>query len=161
MDDKTFLKELRKMIREEVTFAVRNLLKESVQPTQQTSFKQDMVHVAKLQEQVRQPRKPLPAKPSLMDILNETKEEMMEEAGVMQFTSKDAQNFQGRGINPAMFGYGDASSMRMGRSAVPETRIPQVDIEGRPVTQLDPVVEQAITRDYSAVMKTLKDKKKI
>jgi hypothetical protein len=49
----------------------------------------------------------------------------------------------------------------IGMSSAPSAAsvAPRTDIDGRPVTELAPEVEQALTRDYSALMKAINKKK--
>lgn len=148
MDTKKFFQEMRKIIREEVNRAIDE--RTTSQSNNGETFKKDMSHAMKLQEQVK--KAPPKENPTLQDLLNETKDSMFSER-TLNFNSSDARGFN-RGAMAQMLGYGDMGP----RGSAP---IPPTDIDGRPVMQLDPTVEKALTKDYSAIMKALKDKKKI
>lgn len=144
MDSKKFFEEVRKIIREEVNLA----LKQQDKPKATLeSFKEDINHGIKLQNEMKSAdmKSKVSEKPSLMDLLNETKNSMLSGDGTLSFTSSDAQNF--RNSMQQSLGYGDG-------------KIPSTDINGVPVKNLDPATEKALTRDYSSVMKAIKDKKK-
>ena len=142
MDNKKFFEEIRKIIREEVNLAIN---KKDIPKSTINSFKEEIQHGMKLQNEVKLAGN-TSGKPTIQDLLNETKQSMLSGDNTLSFTSADAQNF--RGNMAQMLGYGEASA------------IPRTDIEGRPVQNLDPATEKALTRNYSSVMKALKEKKK-
>lgn len=148
MDTKKFFQEIRKIIREEVNKAIdeRVNLKTEVRGD---NFKQDMRHSMRIQEEVK--RAETKEKPSLTDLLNETRDGMVDQSRTMQFAAKDAPAFN-RNMMAQMLGYGEMPS----RSSSP---IPTTDIDGKPVQQLDSSVETALTRDYSKLMKVISEKK--
>lgn len=148
MESKKFFQEIRKIIREEVSRAIDERMNLKIDGM--SNFKKDMSHAMKLQEEIK--KAPPKENPSLQDLLNETRDSMVSER-TMNFNSSDAQGFN-RTMMAQMLGYGEMGP----RGSAP---IPPTDIDGRPVTQLDPTVEKALTKDYSAIMKILKDKKKI
>lgn len=141
MDNKTFFTEIRKIIKEEINLAFK---KKDEPKATLMSFKEEIQHGMKLQNEVKLAGN-TSAKPTIQDLLNETKQSMLSKDNTLSFTSADAQNF--RGNMAQMLGYGDG-------------KIPSTDINGVPVQNLDPATEKALTRDYSSVMKAIKDKKK-
>lgn len=150
MDTKKFFQEIRKIIKEEISSALNEKLEEKADST--AKFKKEIEHGLKLQNEVK--NAPLKENPSLTDLLNETRNSMVNGERALSFGQGDAQGFiSNRGAMAQMLGYGTAPV----RGSAP---IPPTDIDGRPVIQLDPVVEKALTRDYSAVMKAIKEKKK-
>ena len=141
MDSKKFFEEVRKIIREEVNLALN---KKDQPKTTMKLFKEEIQHGMKLQNEVKLAGN-TSGKPTIQDLLNETKQSMLSKDNTLSFTSADAQNF--RGNMAQMLGYC-------------EGKIPSTDINGIPVQNLDPATEKALTRDYSSVMKAIKDKKK-
>ena len=139
MDTKTLFQEIRKIIREEITLA---LSKKDISKKTTDSFKEEIQHGLKLQSEITTTAN---KKTTIQDLLNETRTSMVAEDKTLNFTSADAQNF--RGSMAEALGYGGKST-------------PSVDINGSPVNQLDPVVEKALTRNYSDVMKAIKEKNK-
>ena len=143
MDNKAFFTEIRKIIREEVNLALN---KKDQPKTTMKSFKEEIQHGMKLQNEAKLAENKN-GKQTIQDLLNETKQSMLSGDNTLNFTSADAQNF--RGNMAQMLGYGHSPS-----------GIPRTDIEGRPVQNLDPAIEKALTRNYSDVMKAIKEKKK-
>ena len=141
MDNKAFFTEIRKIIREEVNLALN---KKDQPKSTMKSFKEEIQHGMKLQNEIKLAENKN-GKQTIQDLLNETKQSMLSGDNTLSFTSADAQNF--RGNMAQMLGYG-------------EGKIPSTDINGIPVQNLDPATEKALTRDYSSVMKAIKDKKK-
>ena len=145
MDNKAFFTEIRKIIREEVNLALN---KKDQPKNTMKSFKEEIQHGMKLQNEIKLAENKN-GKQTIQDLLNETKQSMLSGDNTLSFTSADAQNF--RGNMAQMLGYGDSPSA---------SGIPRTDIEGRPVQNLDPAIEKALTRNYSDVMKAIKEKKK-
>lgn len=148
MDTKKFTTVLRKIIREEVTKAVRTELRQMLNEDT-TSHKSTIQHGMQLHDMVEQrPQKAVKKKYSensmLNDILNETAP-LKENSDwtTMNFKSEMAQSFGTSPSQPAV--------------------APHVDIQGKPVdtnNQKVATVVNAMTKDYSALMKAI-DKKKI
>lgn len=145
MDTKKFFEEIRKIIKEEINLALNKRQKID----EETKFKSDIAKIAKFQESVKTPQKN--GKTTLQELLDETKEALTE-GKTVSFTSEDARGFD-RASLARKLGYGDAVF-------ADNSRLPQVDIDGRPITQVDSTVEKAVTRDYSELMKALNNKKK-
>jgi hypothetical protein len=162
MSSKSFVQSLRKMIREEVQLAVRDVIKEIL--TEQVSQTQTPKRQTYTETYKPAPKKVAPKKYSdnslLNDILNDT-------AG-----------FNGEGPNVMLeeslqMDYNDRSewpTMRMGAMPTmrnnPVSMIPTTDPEGRQInaaalanTEAGAAVVTALTKDYSALMKAI-DKKK-
>ena len=153
MDTKSFVKILRKVVREEVQKAVKQILSE-----QKTSHKQVIDHGVRLSRIAENPTNPYSptakkktfSKNSMLnDILNETA--ATADFGNMQegpMVSMDAE------MQSSNF-----ASMMNSQRGVNVT--PTVDAEGRPVNvnNLPEHVTSALTKDYSALMKAI-DKKK-
>jgi len=140
MNSKIFFDEMRKIIREEVQMALKGLITESNVP-RQVQKQQPVKQVKK--RPVRDENEPK----TLMQLLEETADEMKnpESDKTLYFDSTDAANF----------GYGDM--VRGGKAPIPTT-----DINDKPVNtdNLTPAVVEALTRDYSELMKAIKEKKK-
>ena len=147
MDTKKFTTVLRKIIREEVTKAVRTELRQMLNEDT-TSHKSTIQHGMQLHDMVEQrPQKAVKKKYSensmLNDILNDTtplKENS--DWATMNFKSEMAQSF---GTSPSQ-----------------PVVAPHVDIQGKPVdtnNQKVATVVNAMTKDYSSLMKAI-DKKK-
>ena len=150
MDTKSFVKILRKVVREEVSRAVKEALTE-----QKVSHKQVIDHgirLSNLAESPKNPYSPTAKKKSfsknsiLNDILNET-------AANGDFGSMNEGPMVGTEPTPSF------SSMMNSSRGVNVT--PNVDVNGNQVDtrKLPDHVTSALTKDYSAVMKAI-DKKK-
>lgn len=153
METKSFFNALRKLIREEVQAAVRTEMKR-VLSEQRVAPKQIIDHGIRMSEQAIKPSKPktFVKDPMLNDLLNETAAApaIQQEWPTMDFRSEMAQAFGGmKSAGPEM-------------SFSAPTVAPMQDINGAPVNihneQVATVVN-AMTKDYSALMKAI-DKKK-
>jgi hypothetical protein len=171
MDSNKFFKQLRQIIREEVEMAVHkemNILYESLDKvSKKASNSQRMVTEATQTTKpifkkpaVKRPAATFSNNPLINDILNETANN--------GFSSKDFHGILEESYNPTQLGHNDfdewptmrnMSSMGMQSAPSAVTVAPRTDIDGRPVTELAPEVEQALTRDYSALMKAINKKK--
>jgi len=171
MDSNKFFKQLRQIIREEVEMAVHkemNILYESLDKvSKRTSTNQRIVSEAPItsapvfkKANIRKPTTTFSNNPLINDILNETANS--------GFSNKDFHGILEEDYNPTQLGHNDFEewpTMRnmsnIGMSSTPSaaTVAPRTDIDGRPVTELAPEVEQALTRDYSALMKAINKKK--
>jgi hypothetical protein len=171
MDSNKFFKQLRQIIKEEVQLAVRNemnYLYESLDKvSKKSSPNQQMVtEVTQTTKPVfkkpaaKRPATTFSSNPLINDILNETANN--------GFSSKDFHGILEESYNPNQLGHNDydewptmrnMSSMGMQSGPSAATVAPRTDIDGRPVTELAPEVEQALTRDYSALMKVINKKK--
>jgi len=152
MDTKGFINTLRKVIREEVQAAVRTEMKRMLSENK-TDHKKTITHgleleqMANLQTSRHHERKTFSKDPMLNDLLNETATLPADEWATINFKSEMAQAFGGMRSN--------------GDSNVPYIA-PQTDIDGRPVNMANEQVATAVnamTKDYSALMKAI-DKKK-
>jgi hypothetical protein len=152
MNSKEFIKVLRGVIREEVQLAVRTEMKKLL-TEDKTNYKKTITHgleleqMASLQSSKRQDRKTFSKNPMLNDLLNETATLPTDEWTTMNFRSEMAQAFGG------MPSAGDSN--------IPFVA-PNTDLDGRPVNMANEQVAatvNAMTKDYSALMKAI-DKKK-
>ena len=143
MKTESFTKLLRKIIREEVTMAVRKEMK-SLLTEKKTDHKKVMKHGLELESMAARPTKKYVKDPMLNDILNETSP--LQENRTMNYDSSMAQSFK---------------SMMTNEPEVSHVA-PMTDIQGKPVnTNNENVanVVNAMTKDYSSLMKAI-DKKK-
>jgi len=139
MNAKIFFDKIRQIIKEEIQRSTRKIIKEEIQRAL------DMEPVPAAQPSLQEPKKVIKESTgprSIKEMLEDTEDEMT--SGAMNFTSKDAAGFRNR----------FAQIQQGGESAVPA-----VDINGRPTENVDPSVVDALTKDYSKVMKAMKDKK--
>jgi hypothetical protein len=143
MESKSFVKLLRKVIREEVTLAVRRELRSNLNETK-TDHKKVMKHGLELSKMASKKPKKYVKDPMLNDILNSTSP--LSENSTMNYNSSMAQSFK---------------SMMSEEPDVPHVA-PMTDITGKAVNINDQKVAatvNAMTKDYSALMKAI-DKKK-
>jgi hypothetical protein len=143
MDSENFFKKIRSIIREEIDYALeKKIPKNSVSKSSQTK---EIEHGMKLYKEQYNGKKPAVKKPtasnskfnSIQDILNETKRtlnESMEMEREFTFTSDMAENF----------GYSNQSA------AIPQ---------GYSSNDIPENVMDALTKDYSALMKAIDEKK--
>lgn len=156
MDTKSFLKEIRSIIREEIDYALDKKLTELKKQDTQKSIKHGL-SLYKEAQQIPQPqshttKKKVPAKKlnGIQAILEETRR-----------TLEESQNYEDFGDGRTL--YFDSNSMnafandRMSDGfGVPVNAIPK----GVNVSDLAPEVASALTRDYSALMAKLNEKKR-
>lgn len=153
MNSKDFIQTLRKVIREEVQTAVRNelnnILNEGKNSTQPKIVEQKKV--APKQTYTSSVKKQYVKNSLLNDILNETSGYSPSGPMAMLEENIDYNDFSEwptmqRGMRPSM---------------QPKSVLPTTDLEGRPVNvnKLPDDVVNALTKDYSALMKAI-DKKK-
>ena len=169
MDSNKFLKQLRQIIKEEVQTAIHNemnYLYESLDkvskktPTNQRVVTETESKPVFRKANTRKPTATFSSNPLINDILNETANS--------GFSNKDFHGILEENYNPIQMGHNDFEewpTMRnmsnIGMSSAPSVAAiaPRTDIDGRPVTDIAPEVEQALTRDYSALMKAINKKK--
>lgn len=169
MDSTKFLKQLRQIIKEEVQTAIHNemnYLYESLDkvskktPTNQRVVTELEGKPLFKKANTRKPTATFSSNPLINDILNETANS--------GFSNKDFHGILEENYNPVQMGHNDFEewpTMRnmsnIGMSSAPSVAAiaPRTDIDGRPVTDIAPEVEQALTRDYSALMKAINKKK--
>jgi hypothetical protein len=141
MKAESFVKLLRKVIREEVTHVVRNEMKSLLQE-KKTNHKKVINHGMNLNQMVE--KKKYVKDPMLNDILNNTSP--LRENTTMNFNSNMAQSFK------SMMDDNDTQTIVA----------PPTDIHGKAVNMSNEGVKTAVnamTKDYSALMKAI-DKKK-
>ena len=168
MDSKTLIKALKIAVREVIKEELTEILREGLQSTinemkQPKSVKQETVRVAPrmVNEVARKPKVQF-AENKWASVLNETdplseqspdglnsfKELMAEGMDEIRMTSKDAMNFGAMRQN-----------MKEALGVTPTAPKVMEDPETGKVYEVDPVVQQAMTRDYSALMKAINKKK--
>lgn len=143
MKTDSFVKLLRKVIREEVTLAVRKEMK-SLITEKKTNHSSTIKHGIELNNLVNKTKKKYVKDDMLNDILNETSP--LQENRTINYNSNMAQSFK---------------SM-MGSEPDIQHVAPMTDIQGKPVNvnnESVATVVNAMTKDYSALMKAI-DKKK-
>ena len=148
MKTESFTKLLRKIIREEVTLAVRKEFK-TLLTEKKTDHKKVINHGVQLSNIAKGQPKKYVKDPMLNDLLNETANTaapITNDWPTMDYRSNMAQSFK---------------SMMSNESEVPHVA-PMTDIHGKSVNVADKKVANvvnAMTKDYSALMKAI-DKKK-
>lgn len=165
MEKKTFVKLLRKIIREEVTRAVRTELRSALKE-QKTNHKQVIEHGMNLAEiadspnpyEVQSHKKKKFTKNSLLnDLLNETANtadfgNMAEAPLVMQGMEKEWPEMK----------FNSTQAKTFQSQATPTEALATHDVNGAPVNMSNESVAKTVnimTKDYSALMKAI-DKKK-
>jgi hypothetical protein len=168
MDSKTLIKALKIAVREVIKEELTEILREGLQSTinemkQPNTVKQETVKVApRMVNEVNKKSKPQFTENKWASILNETdpiveqgpmamnsfKELMAEGMDEIRMTSKDAMNFGAMRQN-----------MKEAIGVVPTAPKVMEDPETGKVYEVDPVVQKAMTRDYSALMKAINKKK--
>lgn len=166
MDNKTFILALRKIVREELKTVIKQELTEILQEGLKPTIS-EMKQPAKTNTANRatvQPSKPAPKKRPMFEdnrwasVLNETdalyeqrpaamnsfSDMMNESIDEISMTSKDAQGF---------------GMMRQNMAATTSAPAVMEDPETGKVYEVAPEVQQALTRDYSALMKAISAKK--
>ena len=166
MNSKDFIQVLRKVIREEVRTAVReelSIIGESINESRNTkptstTVKQNVYGKKPVNKSNSTSKKQFVSNPLLNDILNET-------AG---FSNEGPKVFLEESIGVNHIDYNDFSEWPTMNSKKPVAAapIPTVDTEGRPVnvkqlaqTEAGAAVVNALTRDYSSLMKAINKKK--
>lgn len=136
MDTKNFLKEIRSIIREEIEYAMKKQQNESKKKSTNETIQHGMNMYEKVQKPVSK-KKPQSSGnfSSIQDILNETRRTLEESSDMeseFRFTSNDLNEF-----------------------SHPHGAIPS----GIDPNEIAPEVAQALTRDYSALMAKINEKK--
>lgn len=141
MDSKTFLKQIRSIIREEIEYALDKKLSERKKKTPNevishgVSLYKEAVQAAQKKQMPPQKtkQKNMTAIQSLLEQTRQTLQESYADDETMAFTTDSLNAFANRG-----------------QGAIPE---------GVDTSQLTPEVSKALTRDYSALMAKLNEKK--
>lgn len=136
MDTKNFLKEIRSIIREEIEYAMKKQQNESKKKSTNETIQHGMNMYEKVQKPVSK-KKPQSSGnfSSIQDILNETRRTLEESSDMeseFRFTSNELNAF-----------------------SQPHGAIPS----GINPAEIAPEVAQALTRDYSALMAKINEKK--
>lgn len=167
MNSKDFIQVLRKVIQEEVRTAVReelSIIGKSINESRNikpisTTVKQNVYGKKPINKSNSASKKQFANNPLLNDLLNET-------AG---FSNEGPKVFLEESIGVNHIDYNDFSEWPTMNSRKPSPKaapIPTVDAEGRPVdvkklaeTEAGAAVVNALTRDYSSLMKAINKKK--
>jgi len=169
MDTSKFFKQLRQIIKEEVQLAVRNEMNYLYESLDKASNK--VVQEQKSVPSNTQPtvfKKPAAKKPAATFSSNPLINDILNETANSGFSNKDFHAILEEDYSPEQLGHNDfnewptmrnMSSIGMTSSPSAAAMVPRTDIDGRPVTEVAPEVEQALTRDYSALMKAISAKK--
>jgi hypothetical protein len=147
MDTKNFLKEIRSIIREEIEYALKRQQSESKKKSTNETIQHGLSMYDTAVTQYEKSSKPMKKKKpsssgklsSIQDILEETKRSLMESAdsdGEFMFTTDSLNSF--------------ASQHHQQHGAIPDGIHPD---------ELTPEVANALTRDYSALMAKINEKK--
>lgn len=150
MDTKGFLKEIRSIIREEIEYALEKKLRES----SKKPVKETMDHGVSLYKQAtsgisnKQPQKkqspPSNKFGNISDILEETRRTLQENYSVEDYDNGQEMFFNSNSLNAF-------ANDRMGSINATPAGVNPADIT--------PEVAQALTRDYSALMAKINEKK--
>ncbi len=173
-------KVIRKIVKAEVRKEVKQVINEIVnkKPASKSDFHDGINRGVSLMDSIKpkMQAKPKPTKKTytknqqLNDILNETAQAMVpaqEEYPNMNnqtFTSAQAPaGLPDRGKLASMLGYGDMTQQVTNAAPTVEEMIPKTNVSGAPqrATEVAPEVANALTRDYSGLMKAINKKKGI
>jgi hypothetical protein len=136
MDTKNFLKEIRSIIREEIEYAMKKQQNESKKKSTNESMHQGLSMYQKAEKPVQKKKtQPSGNFSSIQDILNETRRTLEESSDMeseFRFTSNDLNAYSNQ------------------HGAIPS---------GVDPSQVAPEVASALTRDYSALMAKINEKK--
>ena len=149
MDTKGFLKEIRSIIREEIEYALDKRLRESKKPVKETIdhgvslYKQATSGISNKQPQKKQP-KPSNKFGNISDILEETRRTLQENYSVDDYDEGQEIFFNSNSLNSFV-------NDRVGVINATPAGVNPADIT--------PEVAQALTRDYSALMAKINEKK--
>ena len=172
-------KVIRKIVREEVRKEVKQVINEMVnkKPAKKSDFRDGIKRGVSLMDSIKPRVKPEPVEQvkhtytknkQLNDILNETANAMApteQEYPTMnrnQYTSVQAQaGLPDRGKLANMLGYGDMNQQVANSAPTLEEMMPRTNVSGAPqrATEVAPEVANALTRDYSGLMKAINKKK--
>jgi hypothetical protein len=166
MNTEKFLNQIRQIIREEVRTAVEfefNILLESLDKVSNRSNK----IVSEQRAVTAEPKKFTPKKSNIPYSSNPIINNILNETASSGFSTKDFQSLLEEEYNPGQLNQDEFSEWptmknisNLGMSSMPAaSMIPKTDIDGRPVQEVAPEVEQALTRDYSSLMKAINKKK--
>lgn len=153
MDTKSFLKEIRSIIREEIEYAMDKRLKESQKkPVQETIdhgvslYKQATKSLSQKTPVKKKQPQPIGNKKfsAVQDILEETRRSLQENYDPNNYDGGEEMFFNSNSLNAF------ANNRMAGINATPDGVNP---------SEVAPEVAQALTRDYSALMAKINEKK--
>ena len=143
MDTKNFLKEIRSIIREEIEYAMKKQQSESKKKPTNETIQHGLNMYNKVQKPIEKKSKPKENFSNIQDILNETRRTM--EAALNEDYSGRELRFDTNSLN-SFAGMYDSDHI----NATPSGINP---------SEVAPEVAQALTRDYSALMAKINEKK--
>lgn len=172
MNTEKFLNQIRQIIREEVRTAVEsefNILLESLDRVSKKVVSENTKIPAQPKKFAPNTARTVTKKPTQTFSSNPIINEILNDTAHSGFSSKDFHAILEEEYAPystEMLGHNDFDewpTMRnmssLGMTSTPAAMIPKTDIDGRPVQEVAPEVEQALTRDYSSLMKAINKKK--
>ena len=150
MNTKSFLKEIRSIIREEIEYALDKRLTEQKKVDVQKTVNHGMSLFKEAQQSVQKPKQKVQQKPSsgklngIQSILEETRRSLQENYNVDDYEEGRTLSFDTNSLNAF-------TNERHGNvGAIPSGVNP---------SDLAPEVSKALTRDYSALMAKINEKK--
>ena len=154
MDTKQFINTVRKVVREEMRNIIKEELTEILREGLQSTIS-EMKSPAKKQpvtetKRVNTNRKVSFGETSFKDILNQT-DPLMESSPIGSYA-----NMMNEEMETLRFSSRDAQGFGMQRQSAPST---MEDPETGKTYEVDPIVQKALTRDYSALMNAMNKKK--
>ena len=166
MDTSKFFKQLRQIIKEEVQAAVHSEMNYLYESLDKVSSKTTQAPARQAQPALNTAKKPVPNTKKELFSSNPLLNEILNETANSGFSNKEFHGILEEEYNPAQMNHNDFDewpSMRnmSTMSSSPAAILPKTDIDGRPVQieNLDPSVEKALTKDYTALMKAINAKK--
>ena len=145
---------IRKVVREEIKRGVTEAIQEAMNP--KTDHKKVMKQGMKNVQPVHEKKQFVKDNPMLNDLLNETAQSVATETTEQEvsFTSQNAPGFN-RSNLASMMGYGDFTPEGQRQSVAQQT----AETMGMSMDDLPEAVSNALTKDYSGLMKKLDEKK--
>ena len=145
---------IRKIVREEIKRGVPKAIQEAMNP--KTDHKKVMKQGMKNVQPVHEKKQFVKDNPMLNDLLNETAQSVATETTEQEvsFTSQNAPGFN-RSNLASMMGYGDFTPEGQRQSVAQQT----AETMGMSMDDLPEAVSNALTKDYSGLMKKLDEKK--
>jgi hypothetical protein len=147
---------IRKVVREEIKRGVPKAIQEAINP--KTDHKKVMKQGIKNVQPVQKKREFVKNNPMLNDILNETAQTIGNQSEITEqevsFSSQDSKGFS-RSNLASMMGYEDFTPEGQRQSVAQQT----AESVGVSLTDLPDAVQNALTKDYSGLMKKIDEKK--
>jgi hypothetical protein len=166
MNTEKFLNQIRQIIREEVRTAVESEFSILLESLDKVSKRSNKI-VSEQRVVTAEPKKFTPKKSNIPYSSNPIINNILNETASSGFSTKDFQSLLEEEYNPGVSNQDEFTEWptmknmsNLGMTSMSSTSmIPKTDIDGRPVQEVAPEVEQALTRDYSSLMKAINKKK--